>query len=144
MMEILEVNLEGALNNVDGLHTFYFEEVLHKKDENDPLMQTPDGAGICKFFLKGTCQKGHQCQFRHSKSERSIVCKHWLRYYSSQIFTFSSFSHFVVEHCVRREMHANFYIDMIYHECQSASFSLNLVFSLLKSSQCNQLLIIPS
>lgn len=92
-MEILEVNLEGALNNVDGLHTFSFEEVLHRKDENDPLMQTPDGAGICKFFLKGTCQKGHQCQFRHSKSERSIVCKHWLRYYSFQnfnmIFVFS-------------------------------------------------------
>lgn len=78
-MEIIDVNLEDALNNLDGLHSFSFEPTLMKKDENDPLMHTVDGTGICKFFLKGSCQKGHNCQFRHSKSERSIVCKHWLR-----------------------------------------------------------------
>lgn len=79
-MEILDVDLEETLNNVDGLHSFSFEQSLFKRDEADPLMQSQDGTGICKYFTKGTCQKGNQCQFRHSRNpERSIVCKHWLR-----------------------------------------------------------------
>jgi cleavage and polyadenylation specificity factor subunit 4 len=74
-------NIENTINYTDDCGClFSFEPGLAKKDENDPLMVSTDGTGICKFFLKGTCQKGNNCQFRHSKSERSIVCKHWLRF----------------------------------------------------------------
>jgi cleavage and polyadenylation specificity factor subunit 4 len=36
---------------------------------------------ICKYYLKGSCTKGSNCQFRHKGFDRdkSVVCKHWLR-----------------------------------------------------------------
>lgn len=36
---------------------------------------------ICKYYLKGSCTKGTNCQFRHKGYDRdkSVVCKHWLR-----------------------------------------------------------------
>lgn len=36
-------------------------------------------AGICKYFLRGQCPLGNQCQYRHYRSEVNVVCKHWLR-----------------------------------------------------------------
>lgn len=34
----------------------------------------------CKFYPKGQCHKSAgTCPFRHSRSEKSVVCKHWLR-----------------------------------------------------------------
>eukprot|EP00455_Lapot_gusevi_P003300 TRINITY_DN11357_c0_g2_i2.p1 TRINITY_DN11357_c0_g2~~TRINITY_DN11357_c0_g2_i2.p1 ORF type:complete len:306 (-),score=25.21 TRINITY_DN11357_c0_g2_i2:264-1181(-) len=36
-------------------------------------------SNICKFFQKGNCVKGDQCQYRHTKGEKAVVCKHWLR-----------------------------------------------------------------
>jgi hypothetical protein len=39
--------------------------------------------GVCKFYLKGFCAKGANCQYRHTLTaapqEKTIVCKHWLR-----------------------------------------------------------------
>lgn len=43
----------------------------------DDIPQKP--GEICKFYLKGSCMKGNNCQFRHSRNERAVVCKHWLR-----------------------------------------------------------------
>ncbi|KAJ9080764.1 Cleavage and polyadenylation specificity factor subunit 4 [Entomophthora muscae] len=31
------------------------------------------------MFLKGGCPRGLQCPYKHIKSEKSVVCKHWLR-----------------------------------------------------------------
>jgi len=39
----------------------------------------PNKNEICKFFLRGTCQKGNLCPLNHGKSEKAVVCKHWLR-----------------------------------------------------------------
>ncbi|GAA5814434.1 hypothetical protein MFLAVUS_007930 [Mucor flavus] len=62
--------------------TFDFEEFIKNelglkldnqtKREDDP---------ICKYYLKGSCTKGSNCQFRHKGYDRdkSVVCKHWLR-----------------------------------------------------------------
>lgn len=46
--------------------------------DEDELTQNPNE--VCKYFLKGTCQRGKNCPFKHSKmGEKAIVCKHWLR-----------------------------------------------------------------
>lgn len=39
------------------------------------------GDNICRFFLKGHCSKGNNCQFRHVRTDpsKAVVCKHWLR-----------------------------------------------------------------
>ncbi|GAM18774.1 hypothetical protein SAMD00019534_019490 [Acytostelium subglobosum LB1] len=29
--------------------------------------------------MKGNCTKGHDCPYKHSKTEHAVVCKHWLR-----------------------------------------------------------------
>lgn len=67
--------------------TFEFEKGLDKKDfeitsngatiSQDDYQQKP--GEICKFYLKGSCMKGSQCQYRHSRNDRAVVCKHWLR-----------------------------------------------------------------
>ncbi|CAO3564769.1 unnamed protein product [Mortierella alpina] len=43
------------------------------------LIETGDN--ICRFFLKGHCSKGNNCQFRHVRTDpsKAVVCKHWLR-----------------------------------------------------------------
>jgi hypothetical protein len=52
-------------------------------DPNGPTQSIDDypqkPGEICKFYLKGSCMKGSQCPFRHSRNERAVVCKHWLR-----------------------------------------------------------------
>jgi len=79
-MEVIDVDIDESVSNFFEPHKLAFEQCLFAKDENDPYYnQVGDATGICKFFMKGNCQKGANCQFRHSKSERSIVCKHWLR-----------------------------------------------------------------
>jgi cleavage and polyadenylation specificity factor subunit 4 len=86
MIEIVDINLDDTIqHNTCGQFFFGFETDLFKKDETEDITASainPEGAsGICKFFLKGSCSKGANCQFRHTRihSERSIVCKHWLR-----------------------------------------------------------------
>ncbi|XP_020858254.1 putative cleavage and polyadenylation specificity factor subunit 4-like protein [Phascolarctos cinereus] len=37
------------------------------------------GVAVCTFFLKGLCEKGKLCPFRHDDGEKTVVCKHWLR-----------------------------------------------------------------
>lgn len=37
------------------------------------------GAAVCVFHLKGTCERGPSCPYRHIKADRTVVCKHWLR-----------------------------------------------------------------
>lgn len=37
------------------------------------------GNEICKYYLRGTCEKGKDCPNKHIKSEKAVVCKHWLR-----------------------------------------------------------------
>lgn len=72
--------------------TFEFEKGIHARpveysmgaDTNGSTQSAvedyPQKPGeICKFYLKGSCMKGNQCQFRHSRNERAVVCKHWLR-----------------------------------------------------------------
>ena len=70
--------------------TFEFEKGMNNKqeynvggDSTGPQMEQQDypqkPGEICKFYLKGSCMKGNQCQFRHSRNERAVVCKHWLR-----------------------------------------------------------------
>ncbi|CAG8543792.1 13004_t:CDS:2 [Ambispora gerdemannii] len=35
---------------------------------------------ICQDFLRGTCQRGTLCKYKHStKRAKAVVCKHWLR-----------------------------------------------------------------
>eukprot|EP01118_Nematostelium_gracile_P004422 TRINITY_DN15176_c0_g1_i1.p1 TRINITY_DN15176_c0_g1~~TRINITY_DN15176_c0_g1_i1.p1 ORF type:complete len:265 (+),score=42.76 TRINITY_DN15176_c0_g1_i1:79-795(+) len=48
-------------------------------DEDGGIEHNPEATGICKFFLKGSCVKGAQCPYKHTKGERAVVCKHWLR-----------------------------------------------------------------
>ena len=39
-----------------------------------------DSFAICKEYLQtGACSKEKTCPHRHSRGEKSIVCKHWLR-----------------------------------------------------------------
>jgi Zinc finger C-x8-C-x5-C-x3-H type (and similar) len=73
--------------------SFEFENAMDKRDfmdttTNGPSASAPDGprdeytqkpGEICKFYLKGSCMKGAQCMYRHSRNERAVVCKHWLR-----------------------------------------------------------------
>lgn len=37
------------------------------------------GAAVCVFHLKGMCERGINCPYRHIKGDRTVVCKHWLR-----------------------------------------------------------------
>ncbi|KPM02653.1 hypothetical protein QR98_0010690 [Sarcoptes scabiei] len=37
------------------------------------------GSGTCVFHLKGNCNRGSMCPYRHIKPDRTVVCKHWLR-----------------------------------------------------------------
>jgi hypothetical protein len=50
---------------------------VQQQQSADDYPQKP--GEICKFYLKGSCMKGPQCPFRHSRNERAVVCKHWLR-----------------------------------------------------------------
>jgi len=34
---------------------------------------------VCKFFNKGTCMRGTDCPYRHSRGDKPYVCKFWLR-----------------------------------------------------------------
>ncbi|XP_001632137.3 cleavage and polyadenylation specificity factor subunit 4 [Nematostella vectensis] len=36
-------------------------------------------AAVCDFFVKGLCNRGAYCPFRHTSGEKTVVCKHWLR-----------------------------------------------------------------
>ncbi|RUP49400.1 hypothetical protein BC936DRAFT_142601 [Jimgerdemannia flammicorona] len=62
--------------------TFDFEDFIKNElnlDLNNEFKKEDEQ--ICKFYLKGTCNKGYSCQFRHNNAgrDKSVVCKHWLR-----------------------------------------------------------------
>ncbi|KAH7636284.1 cleavage and polyadenylation specificity factor subunit 4-like [Dermatophagoides farinae] len=37
------------------------------------------GSATCVFHIRGICQRGSMCPYRHIKPDRTVVCKHWLR-----------------------------------------------------------------
>ncbi|RUP49887.1 hypothetical protein BC936DRAFT_141116 [Jimgerdemannia flammicorona] len=68
--------------NLNKLYTFDFEEFIKNElglDLNKEFGKEDEQ--VCKFYLKGNCNKGHLCQFRHQSSgrDKAVVCKHWLR-----------------------------------------------------------------
>jgi len=88
MEHLIAMDISETLDHSEGGFWFDFEEALVKKDQADPGMQqsagdlAPDAEqrGTCKFFVnKGHCLKGTDCPYRHSRGERSVVCKHYLR-----------------------------------------------------------------
>jgi cleavage and polyadenylation specificity factor subunit 4 len=59
---------------------FDFEDYVKQKFDLKLSRETAgQSAGVCKYFLKGQCQRGSFCQFVHARPEKSVVCKHWLR-----------------------------------------------------------------
>ncbi|KAG2386840.1 hypothetical protein C9374_001875 [Naegleria lovaniensis] len=64
----------------DGLDLkFNFEKQIDMADEAEMAKDQ----NVCKFFLKGQCRKGKDCQYKHiqrqTSKEKEVVCKHWLR-----------------------------------------------------------------
>ena len=37
-------------------------------------------SSLCEFYRRGSCVRGGNCPYRHSKPGASIVCKHWIRH----------------------------------------------------------------
>ncbi|KAJ3187741.1 Cleavage and polyadenylation specificity factor subunit 4 [Gaertneriomyces sp. JEL0708] len=68
-----------AISIPDNL-AFEFEPFL-VSDLNLDISRDKASAGsdVCKFYLKGFCHKGANCQFKHARSGKTVVCKHWLR-----------------------------------------------------------------
>ncbi|XP_044529384.1 putative cleavage and polyadenylation specificity factor subunit 4-like protein [Gracilinanus agilis] len=66
-LEKMTFNLEDDVENQRGVGYLPF-----------PGMDK-SGVAVCTFFLKGFCEKGHLCPFRHDDGEKTVVCKHWLR-----------------------------------------------------------------
>ncbi|KAG9065780.1 hypothetical protein KI688_002077 [Linnemannia hyalina] len=66
-------------------YSFDFEEYVRNEVGLDITSTTKKngetGDNICRFFLKGHCSKGNNCQFRHVRTDpsKAVVCKHWLR-----------------------------------------------------------------
>ncbi|SPR01421.1 Cleavage and polyadenylation specificity factor subunit 4 [Plasmodiophora brassicae] len=59
---------------------FLIEEPLSKEVERRLAAKLGDTRPVCKYFLKGGCNKT-DCEFKHARGsrEKSVVCKHWLR-----------------------------------------------------------------
>ena len=59
---------------------FMFEDFLPESEKDkDPGQGETE---LCRFFSRGTCRNGDNCQYRHSRSsvdKKAVVCKHWLR-----------------------------------------------------------------
>uniref|UniRef100_A0A7S3G9I7 C3H1-type domain-containing protein n=1 Tax=Palpitomonas bilix TaxID=652834 RepID=A0A7S3G9I7_9EUKA len=61
------------------IRTLEFDIERFFNDKNK-LIEKRDEEGICRFFQRGQCLKGDNCQYRHVKGGAcKIVCKHWLR-----------------------------------------------------------------
>ncbi|GJJ76663.1 cleavage and polyadenylation specificity factor subunit 4 [Entomortierella parvispora] len=66
-------------------YSFDFEEYVKNEMGLDIISSAKKngetGDNICRFFLKGHCSKGNNCQFRHVRTDpsKAVVCKHWLR-----------------------------------------------------------------
>ncbi|KAG9302926.1 hypothetical protein G9A89_022343 [Geosiphon pyriformis] len=59
--------------------SFDFEEFVRRE-----LGLGLNGTGedqICQTYLRGNCQKGSKCEYKHptNSREKAVVCKHWLR-----------------------------------------------------------------
>ena len=85
--------------------------------------------------------QGDQCPYRHTKGEKSVVCKHWYciyshliwwcccRYYwlydADPLFSFYCFVDAGCEDFVKRMINVNFFTNMIFQKCHLAiSFSI--------------------
>jgi hypothetical protein len=82
----LILDLENELMDVatdEWKYEFEFERIfpdaLRRELASDPLLfeSSDEESEICKFFLKGTCMKGDDCPYKHSRGEKAVVCKHW-------------------------------------------------------------------
>ncbi|KAG4096383.1 hypothetical protein H8356DRAFT_1042935 [Neocallimastix lanati (nom. inval.)] len=69
--------LEKELNQAEKLN-FSFEDYI-KNELNISLENNTVNVETCKYFQKGQCTKGNNCQYRHARPEKTVVCKHWLR-----------------------------------------------------------------
>jgi len=53
---------------------FDFELKLHEQDEKEIGKTT--AKEVCKYFLKGTCNKGSSCQFKHIRYAQIVWLIH--------------------------------------------------------------------
>eukprot|EP01117_Protostelium_nocturnum_P009298 TRINITY_DN332_c0_g2_i2.p1 TRINITY_DN332_c0_g2~~TRINITY_DN332_c0_g2_i2.p1 ORF type:complete len:163 (-),score=31.35 TRINITY_DN332_c0_g2_i2:108-596(-) len=60
----------------DSNLVFEFERYL---DPDRGPTTLNENSEACKFFLKGNCQKGNACPFKHQRGDKAVVCKHWLK-----------------------------------------------------------------
>ena len=73
--------MEDLLASVDTM-IFDVEIALENQVGSLPLPfpgMDKSGAAVCVFHLKGRCDRGVSCPYRHIKGDRTVVCKHWLR-----------------------------------------------------------------
>lgn len=73
--------MEEMLASVEGM-VFDVEIALENQVGSLPLPfpgMDKSGAAVCVFHLKGRCDRGTTCPYRHIKGDRTVVCKHWLR-----------------------------------------------------------------
>lgn len=73
--------MEEIMAHVDDM-TFDIERQIEQQVGALPLPfngMDKSGAAICVFNLKGSCDKGQSCPYRHTEGDRTVVCKHWLR-----------------------------------------------------------------
>lgn len=73
------------VDGFEGQQQFAFEQSLAAAAAAAPAVGT-DGAllggksaEICRFFLRGMCNKGDACPYRHVRTEKNVVCKHWMK-----------------------------------------------------------------
>lgn len=59
--------------------TFHMDVVSNDLQAAKKLSSANSDNNLCKYFLKGTCMRGSQCPYRHSRTVSDTVCKHWLR-----------------------------------------------------------------
>ena len=59
---------------------FEFEEFIREKYKIElDLPENGARRGICRYFLRGQCDKGINCELSHEIADKTVVCKHWLR-----------------------------------------------------------------
>ena len=76
---------ELALGELPTTHTFAVEETIPEFNTRPhPLAQfqriTEDSRPICPHYVRGRCNRGDQCRFRHDMSrshQKKVVCTHW-------------------------------------------------------------------
>ncbi|KAL1921357.1 uncharacterized protein VTP21DRAFT_11073 [Calcarisporiella thermophila] len=68
------------LENHATVLTFDFEEFIKTELGLDLNKEFNRSEEVCRFYIKGQCQRGSACPNRHGlPREKAVVCKHWLR-----------------------------------------------------------------